>query len=120
MCAPRGASPASVESNQNLLQIMLPGSIFATAGARAMGDAGRMPHGHKEVAGLQIAYVARDALTARHRSSCNKMLVLIGQCLSPSSSPMAKEDPFDPARMRTLAPPEPSLGAPTPSPWLGV
>ena len=53
---------------------MLPGSIFATAGARAMGDAGRMPHGHKEVAGLQIAYVARDALTARHRSSCNKML----------------------------------------------
>jgi len=35
---------------------MLPGSIFATAGARAMGDAGRMPHGHKEVAGLQIAY----------------------------------------------------------------
>jgi hypothetical protein len=46
---------------------MLPGSIFATAGARAMGDAGRMPHGHKEVAGLQIAYVARDALTAHLR-----------------------------------------------------
>jgi len=46
---------------------MLPGSIFATEGARAMGDAGRMPHGHKEVAGLQIAYVARDALTAHLR-----------------------------------------------------
>ena len=48
-------------------QIMLPGSIFATEGARAIGDAGRMPHGHKEVAGLQIAYVARDALTAHLR-----------------------------------------------------
>ena len=46
---------------------MLPGSIFATKGARAMGDAGRMPVDHKEVAGLQIAYVARDALTAHLR-----------------------------------------------------
>ena len=46
---------------------MLPGSIFATKGARAMGDAGRMPDDHKEVAGLQIAYVARDALTAHLR-----------------------------------------------------
>ena len=32
-----------------------------------MGDAGRMPDDHKEVAGLQIAYVARDALTAHLR-----------------------------------------------------
>jgi hypothetical protein len=46
---------------------MLPRSIFATKGARAMGDAGRMPVDHKEVAGLQIAYVARDALTAHLR-----------------------------------------------------
>ena len=50
-----------------LPKIMLPGSIFATKGARAMGDAGRMPDDHQEVAGLQIAYVARDALTAHLR-----------------------------------------------------